>query len=84
MVEDGPAEEAGIQAGDIIRKIDGTSISTNEGLIEQLQYYEAGEEIDFVVSRANGGEYKEETITVELGAKKDAPSTSGNPILGNR
>ena len=84
VVEDGPAEEAGIQAGDIIRKIDGTSISTNEGLIEQLQYYEAGEEIDFVVSRANGGEYKEETITVELGAKKDAPSTSGNPILGNR
>ena len=53
-------------------------------MIEQLQYYEAGEEIDFVVSRANGGEYKEETITVELGAKKDAPSTSGNPILGNR
>ena len=84
VVEDGPAEEAGIQAGDIIRKIDGTSVSTNEGLIEQLQYYEAGEEIDFVVSRANGGEYKEETITVELGAKKDAPSTSGNPILGNR
>lgn len=84
VVEDGPAAEAGIQAGDIIRKIDGTSVSTNDGLIEQLQYYEAGEEIDFVVSRASGGEYKEETITVELGAKKGAPSTSGNPILGNR
>lgn len=83
VVEDGPAAEAGIQAGDIIRKIDGTSVSTNDGLIEQLQYYEAGEEIDFVVSRANGGEYKEETITVELGAKKDAPSTSRNPIFGN-
>lgn len=84
VVEDGPAATAGIQAGDIIRKIDGTSVSTNEGLIEQLQYYEAGEEIDFVVSRANGGEYKEEVFTIELGAKKDAPSTSRNPILGNR
>lgn len=84
VVEDGPAAEAGIQPGDIIRKIDGTSVSTNDGLIEQLQYYEAGEEIDFVVSRANGGEYKEETITVELGAKIDAPSATGNPILGNR
>ena len=52
-------------------------------MIEQLQYYEAGEEIDFVVSRANGGEYKEETITVELGAKKDAPSITRNPIFGN-
>lgn len=83
VVEDGPAAEAGMQAGDIIRKIDGTSVSTNDGLIEQLQYYEAGEEIDFVVSRANGGEYKEETITVELGAKKDAPSITRNPIFGN-
>lgn len=84
VVEDGPAATAGIQAGDIIRKIDGTSVSTNENLVEQLQYYEAGEEIEFVVSRASGGEYKEETITVELGAKKDAPSTTESPILGNR
>lgn len=84
VLEEGPASEAGIQAGDIIRKIDGTSVSTNEGLIEQLQYYEAGEEIDFIISRANKGEYKEETITVELGAKKDAPSMTGNPKIGNR
>ena len=48
-------------------------MSTNDGLIEQLQYYEAGEEIDFVVSRANGGEYKEETITVDIRCKKGCP-----------
>lgn len=69
--EDGPADKAGIQAGDIIRKIDGTSVETFDNLTEQLSYYEAGEKIDFVISRANGGEYKEQTVTVELGAKKD-------------
>lgn len=76
--EDGPAEKAGIQPGDIIRKIDGTSVETADNLKEQLSYYEAGEKIEFVISRANGGEYKEETVTVELGAQKDIKTTTEN------
>lgn len=76
--EDGPADKAGIQAGDIIRKIDGTSVETFDNLTEQLSYYEAGEKIDFVISRANGGEYKEQTVTVELGAKKDIQNNTEN------
>lgn len=76
--EDGPADKAGIQAGDIIRKIDGTSVETFDNLTEQLSYYEAGEKIDFVISRANGGEYKEETVTVELGARKDIQKNTEN------
>lgn len=81
--EDGPADKAGIQAGDIIRKIDGTSVETFDNLTEQLSYYEAGEKIDFVISRANGGEYKEQTVTVELGAKKDIQNNTENR-RGNR
>lgn len=76
--EDGPADKAGIQAGDIIRKIDGTSVETFDNLTEQLSYYEAGEKIDFVIARANGGEYKEETVTVELGARKDIQKNTEN------
>lgn len=81
--EDGPADKAGIQAGDIIRKIDGTSVETFDNLTEQLSYYEAGEKIDFVISRTNGGEYKEQTVTVELGAKKDIQNNTENR-RGNR
>lgn len=78
VTEDGPADKAGIQAGDIIRKIDGTSVETFDDLTEQLSYYEAGEKIDFVIARANGGEYKEETVTVELGARKDIQKNTEN------
>lgn len=68
----GPAEKAGMMSGDIITKIDGTKITSYNELTEQLQYYAAGETIDFVVQRADGGEYKDVTITVTLGSKKDA------------
>lgn len=78
VAEDSPADKAGIQAGDIIRKIDGTSVETAENLAEQLSYYEAGEKIDFVIARANDGEYKEETVTVELGARKDIQKNTEN------
>ena len=74
--ENGPADKAGVKKGDIIRKIDGTSVESYENLTAQLQYYEAGEQVDFVIARADGGEYKEQTITIELGAKKDAQQSS--------
>lgn len=70
--EKGPADAAGIQLGDIILKIDGTKVDSYENLVKQLQYYEAGESVEFVVSRSDKGEYKEEKVTVKLGAKKDA------------
>lgn len=70
--QNGPAEAAGIKKGDVITRIGGISISTKEDLTEQLEYYKAGEEVDLVLYRADGGEYKEQTITVELGAKKDS------------
>lgn len=74
--EDGPAAKAGIQAGDIILKIDGTTVESADNLQSQLAYYEAGEKIDFVIARADGGEYKEQTVTVELGSKKDAQNNT--------
>ena len=72
VTKGGPAESAGIQSGDIVTKIDGTKITSYSELTEQLAYYAAGETIDFVVQRADGGEYKDVTVTVTLGSKKDA------------
>ena len=39
----GAAEKAGIQAGDIITKFDGLSISDKETLVRNLEYYASGE-----------------------------------------
>ena len=69
--EGGPAEEAGIRKGDVILKMDGNTLKTRTDLIDKLAYYEAGEEIEVVVSRQEEGEWKEEKLTVKLGAKKD-------------
>ena len=59
-------------------------METYDNLTGQLEYYEAGEEIEFEISRADGGEYKEKTITVKLGAKKDAQVNENNRRTGNR
>lgn len=74
----GPAEAAGIKKGDIITKLGGTSVSSADALIEQLGYYEAGKTVEVTVARAENGEYKEQTLSVTLGNKKDMPATA-NP-----
>lgn len=63
------AEKAGLKKGDIITSIEGEKVSGMEDLKEQLEYYAAGTEVELEVQRANGGEYKSETIKVTLGKK---------------
>ena len=74
--ENGPADQAGIKKGDVITKIDGTSVQTKEDLTGRLEYYKAGETVDIVLYRTDNGEYKEQTVSVTLGAKKDSPTMS--------
>lgn len=69
--EDSPAEEAGLQKGDIITKFDGSSVTRMSDLKEMLAYYAAGEEVKLVVSTADNGEYKEREVTLTLGALAD-------------
>ena len=69
VTEGGAADNAGIKKGDIIVKLDGQKVSGKDDLVDKLQYYEAGENIEVVISRANSGEYKEQTVEVTLGSK---------------
>ena len=62
----GAAEKAGIQAGDIITKFDGLSISDKETLVRNLEYYASGETVEVVLQRAGEGGYKEITVEVTL------------------
>ncbi|MDO4323722.1 MAG: trypsin-like peptidase domain-containing protein [Lachnospiraceae bacterium] len=71
VAEDSPADEAGLQKGDIITKFDGSSVSTMDELRDALAYYAAGEEIKVTVSTADDGEYKEEKVDLTLGARAD-------------
>lgn len=73
--EGGPAEKAGIQKGDVIVKFDGVTVSGKDDLVSKLEYYEAGEEIEVVISRAENGAYKEQTVTVTLGKRSEMTQT---------
>ena len=63
-------------------------ITSIDQLVELLNYYEPGEEIDVTVSSQEGNEYKEKTVTVTLGEdtsdkddkkdSKDSDSRSDN------
>ena len=71
IVKGSTAEKAGIQAGDVIIKLDGSSIASDTELVEALGYYEAGEEVEIVVKARDNG-YEEKTLTVTLGSRKEA------------
>ncbi len=71
-----PAEEGGMIQGDIIVKFDGKDIASMTGLQDKLSRTKAGTKVSIVVKRSDNGEYKEKTLTVTLGKKADAESSS--------
>ena len=70
-----PADNAGIQAGDILTKFDGNEVKTMSSLQAKLKGKKPNDSVEITVQRQqrNGG-YKEVTVTVKLGAKSDAPT----------
>ncbi len=72
------AANAGMQDGDIITKVDGTTISGYSQLKDLMSYYSAGETIEVVVQRMNGSEYTEQTLNVTLSTADQASAQSQN------
>ena len=66
-----PAEEAGLQKGDIIVDFDGQAITCRSDLNSKMEYYASGETVDITVYRADDGEYVEKTISVTLGSRSN-------------
>lgn len=84
VIKSSPAQKAGISAGDVIVSIDGSSVSTMDGLKEKISNLKAGKKVKIVVKRQNQmGTYEKKTLTVTLGKKSDAPSTSNNSGSSN-
>jgi len=62
VVKNGAAKEAGIQAGDVIKKINGVDINSGSELQEQLSSYKPGDKVNVTYSRND----VEKTVTVTL------------------
>ena len=71
VLEDTPAQKAGILKGDIIISIDGEKVTQMKGVQNLLEYYAAGTEIEVTFMRQSKGEYKEMTVDVTLGLKDE-------------
>jgi len=84
VIEDGPADKAGIKAGeteatiegakvrrggDVITGIDGEPVTSMEDVIDAVDAAEPGEEMEMTVVRADG---EEKTVTVTLGVRPDS------------
>jgi S1-C subfamily serine protease len=62
-----PAEEAGLEAGDLIVAIDGEAVAGSEEVRDTVRSHEPGDEIELEIERAG------ETVTIaaELGSITD-------------
>lgn len=69
VYEDSAAEKAGLQKGDVIVALEGTSLKTVNELTEMLQYYPVGETVEVEIKRYEQGEYKSQIIAVRLGKR---------------
>ena len=67
VVEDSPADKAGLKAGDVIIKIGDDEIEDEGDVRDAIHDYDPGDKVDFVVVR--GG--KQETISVTLGEQEN-------------
>ena len=63
------AANAGIQKGDIITGFDGQAVTGRDDLESKMIYYAAGETVDVTISRAEDGQYEEQTVQVTLGKR---------------
>lgn len=72
VVEGAAADQAGLQKGDIITKLDGSTITGYAQLQDTLSYYSSGETVPITVQRMEGSEYVEKTFDVTLSSGKEA------------
>jgi serine protease Do len=66
--EGGPADEAGLQTGDIIQKVDGQSVSASADVQTIVRKHKPGDSLNFLVLRDS----KFESVEVKIG---DLPNT---------
>ncbi len=69
VIEGSPAEAAGIKKGDIIYKVDETTIISVPGLHNDMQRRSVGDEVKVYIKRESQQTYKEVECTVVIGCK---------------
>jgi len=69
VVEDSPAEQAGLKQGDIITGLDSNEIRTIDDLVNALSYKKAGQTIKLKIQVMEDGKYVEKILDITLAKK---------------
>lgn len=72
--EGSPAQAAGLLAYDVITAIEGHKVDSYAELMEELQYYRGGTEVEITYKRLNRGSYEEGRTRLTLGFKSNSPA----------
>jgi membrane-associated protease RseP (regulator of RpoE activity) len=78
VIDDSPAEDAGLQAGDVILEIDGKKMSSTDKLVKYISGSDPGEDVDITYKRKR----RARTVEVELGEKEGPTQMFGNLFHG--
>lgn len=73
VIAGSPADEAGIQKGDVVTKVNDEQISSADSLIIALRSYDVGDTVTLTVQRGKN----EKKIDVKLGSDADAQTSQG-------
>jgi serine protease Do len=79
VISGSPADQAGLEAGDLITAVDGEAIGEAEALVDIVQGLQPGDSLELTVYRA--GQSSSSTIEVTLG---ENPDQAGAAYLGVR
>ncbi len=74
IIDDSPAEKAGLKKGDIITKVNDKTVTDPSALSEIIGKMKPGDKVDITYLRDNS----EKKISIELGERKDSFSRSFN------
>jgi S1-C subfamily serine protease len=77
VMEDSPADEAGLKVGDLILEINGKELDEEDDLAEWIREYKPGDQIELEIERLDDD--GRITLSVELG---EHPEKDGVPYLG--
>lgn len=76
VIKDSAAEKAGIIPGDIVIKVNNSTVTTKVALKEKISSYRAGKTVTITVMRYEDGEYEEKDIHVTLQTAEDTQATT--------
>lgn len=69
VIEESPAEKAGIKAYDIITKVNGDKITNRLEMVQKIAAKDVGKKVEVMILREDGKDLKEKKIEVKLGER---------------